>query len=219
MSKKEKVSRRGFIKKGSVGTVAAAVSGVGSTSGQVAEKTLPVDYDRTQVMAKLGDTLIPSSPGDPGYKDLEIYNITAEILKGVGSISDQDLVLFNNESAVHFGGKSFVELSETNRADYLNMIADGTDSFDSQVLYKLQSIYRLIRARVFIVFYQNYPQHTIPRSANGIPVVHPGNDHQISNPNQPGIRTGWDLAGWKGPLTWEEEEERREHFKKSFKKY
>ena len=160
MSKKEKVSRRGFIKKGSVGTVAVAVAGVRSVSGQAAEATLPSGYDRTQVMAKLGDTLIPSSPGDPGYKDLVIYNITAEILKGVGSIPDQDLAMLNSESAAHFEGKTFVELSESQRADYLNIIVDGVNISDSRVLDRLQGIYRLVRARVFIVYYQNYPQHT-----------------------------------------------------------
>lgn len=219
MSKKEKVSRRGFIKKGSVGTVAVAVAGVRSVSGQAAEATLPSGYDRTQVMAKLGDTLIPSSPGDPGYKDLEIYNITAEILKGVGSIPDQDLAMLNSESAAHFGGKTFVELSESQRADYLNMIVDGVNIADSRVLDRLQGIYRLVRARVFIVYYQNYPQHTAPRDDNGIPILQPGNDHQITSPNQPGVVTGWDIAGWKGPMTWEEEEERRNRFKKYFKKY
>ena len=219
MSKKEKVSRRGFIKKGSVGTVAVAVAGVGSVSGQAAETTLPAGYDRTQVMAKLGDTLIPSSPGDPGYRDLEIYNITAEILKGVGSIPDQDLAMLNSESAAHFGGKTFVELSESQRADYLNMIVDGVNISDSRVLDKLQGIYRLVRARVFIVYYQNYPQHTVPRGDDGIPILQPGNDHQITSPNQPGVVTGWDIAGWKGPMTWEEEEERRERFKKYFKEY
>ncbi len=219
MSKKENVSRRGFIKKGSVGTVAVAVSGVSTAPGQTAQAILPEGYDRIQVMATLGDTLVPSSPGDPGYKDLEVYNITAEILKGLGSISDQDLARFNSESAAHFGGKTFVELSEPQRADYLNMIVDGVNISDSSVLGRLQGIYRLVRARVFIVYYQNYPQHTNPRDDEGIPIVQPENEHQISNPNQPGVKTGWDVAGWKGPMTWEEEEERRERFKKYFKEY
>jgi hypothetical protein len=170
-------------------------------------------------MAKLGDTLIPSSPGDPGYKDLEIYNITAEILKGVVSIPDQNLALFNSESAAHFGGKTFVELTGSQRADYLNMIADGVNISDSRVLRTLQGIYRLVRARVFIVYYQNYPQHTVPRDDNGFLILQPDNDHQITNPNQPEVVTGWDVAGWKGPMTWEEEEERRNRFKKYFKKY
>jgi len=87
MSKKERVSRRRFIKHGSVGAVAVAVSQVTPSPGQTTG-TLPSNYDRALIFAKLGDTLIPSSPGDPGYKTLEPYNITAEIMKGVGSIPD-----------------------------------------------------------------------------------------------------------------------------------
>ncbi len=213
MSKKEKVSRRKFIKHGSVSTVAVAVSQVSPSRGQ-GEGALPSNYDRELIFAKLGDTLIPSSPGDPGYKTLEPYNITAEIMKGVDSIPDEDLALFNSESAAHFGGQTFVELSEANRADYLNMIADGVNISDSQVLGRLQSVYRLVRLRVFVVFYQNYPQHTVMRDETGVPILPSDDEHQITNPNQPGLVTGWDIAGWRGPMTWEEEEERRERFKK-----
>ena len=79
MPKKEQVSRRKFIKHGSVGAVAAAVSHVTPARGQ-RTGTLPSGYDRALIFSKLGDTLIPSSPGDPGYKTLEPYNITAEIM-------------------------------------------------------------------------------------------------------------------------------------------
>ncbi len=213
MSKKEKVSRRNFIKKSSVGTLAVAVSPVGSVSAQSKAK-LPSGYDRTLIFAKLGDTLIPSAAGDPGYRSLEPYNITAEIMKGLQSMSDQDLALFNSQSAEFFGGKTFVELSESQRADYLNLIADGVRITDPQVQMKLQSIYSLVRIRVFVIYYQNYPQHMIPRDEEGVPILSADNTHQITNPNHPGLVTGWDIAGWEGPMTWEEEEERRAHFKK-----
>jgi len=158
MFKKDKVSRRKFIKHGSVSTIAMVASTMSPVRGQAA-RDLPPGYDRALVISRLGDTLIPSSPGDPGYRTLEPYNITAEIMKGVEPISDENLVLFNNESAAHFGGKTFVELSEAKRADYLKMIVDGVNIADSQVLEKLQSVYRLVRIRVFTVFYENYPQH------------------------------------------------------------
>ena len=219
MPKKEKVSRRKFIKHGSVSAVAVAVSQVTPSPGQTTG-TLPSNYDRVLIFAKLGDTLIPSSPGDPGYKTLEPYNITAEIMKGVASISDEDMALFNSESADHFGGKTFVELSEAQRAEYLNMIVDEVNISDSRVLGRLKSVYSLVRLRVFIVFYQNYPQHTIMRDKEGVPIFSPDDEHQITNPNQPGLVTGWDIAGWRGPMTWEEEEERRERFKKlNWKQY
>ncbi len=175
---------------------------------------MPSNYDRALIFAKLGDTLIPSSPGDPGYKTLEPYNITAEVMKGVASISDGDMALFNSESADHFGGKTFVELSEAQRADYLNMIVDEVNISDAQVLGRIRSVYSLVRLRVFVIFYQNYPQHTIMRDAEGVPILSSDDEHQITNPNQPGLVTGWDIAGWRGPMTWEEEEERRERAKK-----
>ncbi len=213
MFKKDKVSRRKFIKHGSVSTIAMVASTMSPVRGQAA-RDLPPGYDRALVISKLGDTLIPSSPGDPGYRTLEPYNITAEILKGVESISDENLVLFNDESATHFDGKTFVDLSEAKRADFLTMIVEGINITDSQVLEKLQSVYRLVRIRVFMVFYENYPQHIIMRDEEGVPILPPGDEHQIMNPNQPGLVTGWDIAGWRGPMSWEEEEERREHFKK-----
>jgi len=229
MSKKEKetVSRRSFIKHGSVGTLAAAVTNVGSLSGQTAAQ-LPSGYDRFRIFSKIGDTLIPTDPGNPGYRTLEPYNITAEVMKGTavpvrredgelynaGPLSDQNLALFNSQSAAFFGGKSFLELSEDERAEYLTMIVEGVRITDPEVLATLQSVYTLVRYRVFVIFYQNYPQHMIPRDDEGVPILSADNTHQITNPNQPGLVTGWDIAGWKGPLTWEEEEERRAHFKK-----
>ena len=212
MSKKQKVTRRNFIKQGSVGGLAVAVSEVQSVSGQTRDR-LPSD-DRYLIFAKLGDTLIPSGPGDPGYRTLESYNITAEVMRGLESISDDDLALFNRHSEDLFKGKTFVELSEGERADYLNMIVDGDRITDSQVLAKLKTVYTLVRTRVFVVFYQNYPQHMVAQDDKGLPIISPGNEHQITNPNQPGLVTGWDIAGWKGPMTWEEEEQRRAYYKK-----
>lgn len=174
----------------------------------------PAKFDRHAVLAKLGDTLIPSLPGDPGYATLEPYNITAEVMRGLGSLPDEHLVVFSGGCAEHFGGKNFLELSDDERAAYLNMIADGDKFADKQALEKLQGVYRLVRARVFIVFYQNYPQHIVPRDSNGMTLLPSDDQHQITNPNQPGLVTGWDIAGWTGPMTWEEEEQRRAHFKK-----
>ena len=135
MSKKDKVSRRKFMMHGSVSAIAMAASTMSPVRGQAA-RDLPAGYDRALVISKLGDTLIPSSPGDPGYRTLEPYNITAEILKGVESISDENLVVFNDESAAHFDGKTFVELSESKRADFLTMIVEGFNITDSQLLEK-----------------------------------------------------------------------------------
>jgi hypothetical protein len=47
-----------------------------------------------------------------------------------------------------------------------------------------------------------------------MPILKAGDKHQITNPNTREIVTGWDIAGFKGPLSWEEEEEQRAKFKK-----
>lgn len=208
--KKKDVSRRDFLK--TTGMGAAAIPAVGVVATQQAEAQAATD--RTAVIAALGDTIIPSDPGDPGYRTLEPYNITAEVMKGLTGLSNDDLALFNNGASSFFSGKAFLELGESERAEYLNLIIDGSRIADQQLRGKLQSVYRLTRIRVLVVYYQNYPEHRLPRDANDVPILPPGDTHQITNPNTERVVTGWDVAGFRGPLTWEEEERRREYYKK-----
>ena len=207
MGKKD-VSRRDFLK--TTGMGAAAMPTVAAAAAQVPVATT---VDRTTVFAALGDTLIPTEPNDPGYKSLEPYNITAEVMKGLTGISDEDLALFNTSSTPFFGNTTFLQLSESERADYLRLIIEGSRIADEQLLSKLQSIYRLSRVRVLSVYYQNYPEHRIARDADDVPVLSSGDTHQITNPNTKRLKTGWDVAGFQGPLTWEEEERRRAYYK------
>ena len=65
-----------------------------------------------------------------------------------------------------------------------------------------------------LVYYQNYPEHRIPRDSDDVPILAPGDTHQITNPNTTRLFTGWDLSSFHGPLTWEEEERRRAYYKK-----
>lgn len=205
------VSRRDFLKTTGAGA-AAALPAVAASSSELQAQARGVD--RTAVISTLGDTLIPSAPGDPGYRTLEPYNITAEVMKGLTGLSDDDLALLNKTAASFFAGKSFLELSESQRADYLNLIIDGSRIGDETLRGKLQSVYRLTRIRVMVIYYQNYPEHRLPRDANDVPILPPGDTHQITNPNTERIVTGWDVAGFTGPLTWEEEERRRARYKK-----
>jgi hypothetical protein len=209
MEKKD-VSRRDFLKTTGMGAAAIPATLVGVSTqvqGQAA-------VDRSAVIAALGDTIIPSDPGDPGYRTLEPYNITAEVMKGLSGLSDDSLAAFNNSAASFFSGKTFLELSESQRADYLNLIIDGSRITDQSLKGQLQSVYRLTRIRVLVVYYQNYPEHRLPRDANDVPILPPGDTHQITNPNTERVVTGWDVAGFRGPLTWEEEERRRAYYKK-----
>lgn len=206
--KKTGVSRRDFLKTTSAG--AAAIPVVGSQSQAQAQSG---GVDRSAVIAALGDTIIPSDPGDPGYRTLEPYNITAEVMKGLTGLSDEDLATFNNAAGDFFSGKTFLELSEAQREEYLNLIIDGSRISDETARGKLQSVYRLTRVRVLVVYYQNYPEHRLPRDKNDVPILPPGDTHQITNPNTKRVVTGWDVAGFHGPLTWEEEERRRAYYK------
>ncbi|HXG68264.1 MAG TPA: hypothetical protein VNO70_24425 [Blastocatellia bacterium] len=208
---RKKVSRREFLKRTGGGPLALTAV----TPGLVFGKGEPsARVDRHAIFAALGDTLIPTDPGDPGYRSLERYRITEEVMKGMTALPDDDLEAFNKGSALFFAGRDFLQLTESQRVDYLRQILDGSKFADKAHLRTLHRVYRQTRARVFTVFYQNYPENVIPRDQNGVPILKPGDEHQITNPNTKKIVTGWDVAGFKGPLTWEEEEQRRALFKK-----
>ena len=126
---KKDVSRRDFLKTTGMGAAVIPTAGVVATQQAQAQAAT----DRTAVIAALGDTIIPSDPGDPGYRTLEPYNITAEVMKGLTGLSDDDLALFNNGASSFFSGKTFLELGESERADFLNLIIDGSRIADQQL--------------------------------------------------------------------------------------
>jgi len=199
MSKK-KVSRRDFLRKTGSGATATAVALASIQTSQAAPAAL--DVDPAAVVAALGDVLIPSDPGDPGYKTLEPYNITAEVMKDL-PVSDEELVLLNSQVGELFSGKTFLQLKEAERESYFDSVFAGERGEN------LRRILGRIRQRVFRVFYKNYPEHALPRDRQGVPILPPGDTHQITNPNTKGLATGWDVSGFMGPLTWEEEQRRR----------
>jgi hypothetical protein len=168
--------------------------------------------NRPGVLFAMGDTLIPSAPGDPGYRDLEWYGITNEVSRRL-EISDEDLETFD-KAGIALYQKRFSELSENQRADYFNRIIQGTATKDEAAQKKLRDVYTHVREVVFTIYYQNFPENSWPRDGLRVPLLKPGDKHQITNPSTPAIFTGWDLAGYAGPLTWEEEERRRNYFRK-----
>ncbi|MBI2816810.1 MAG: GMC family oxidoreductase [Acidobacteria bacterium] len=182
--------------------------------------------DRTAVVSALGNTLIPSAAGDPGYKHLEPYGITKEVLKNLAELSDADLRMFNENSKSLFEGQSFLGLDEKRRADYVRLIIDGSKFQDKSVLNTLQDTYRTIRRSIVRLFYSNFPENNWPRDSsgipdlkplgwdNGIPLLKPGDLHQITNPNTKQLVTGWDIARKTGTFSWEEEEEKRKYYEK-----
>lgn len=206
----DEISRRQFVKQTVVGTAALA-----SVSAEALEAAAaPVD-PRKQVIAALGSVFIPSGPGDPGYKELESYGITDYVMKDFSATDALDV--FNTAARQFLDGKTFLELDEKQREQYLALIVDGKAITDAEQRTRLQTFYRGARARILRVYYGNYPANEVKRNAAGEAVLKPGDIHQISNPNlfkDKKLVTGWDVAGFKGPLGWEEEEKLRTEAKK-----
>ena len=214
---KSKVSRREFLKRSGAGSIAITSIGSGLAYGR-SESSQASPLDRHAMIASIGDTLIPTDPDDPGYKSLEPYKITEEVMKKLDGISDDDLEAFNQSSAEFFEGRTFVQLAPSQRADYLLLIIDGSKINDKNRLKVLQKVYRQTRTRVFTVYYQNYPENVIPRDQAGVPILKPGDKHQITNPNTKDLVTGWDISGFKAQMTWQEEEEARTKFQKLWRR-
>lgn len=214
---KSKVSRREFLKRSGAGSIAITSIGSGLAYGR-SESHQASRLDRHAMIASIGDTLIPTDPGDPGYKSLEQYKITEEVMKKLDGISDDDLEAFNQGSTEFFEGRTFLQLAPSHRADYLLLIIDGSKISDKNRLKVLQKIYRQTRTRVFTVFYQNYPENVIPRDQAGVPILKQRDKHQITNPNTNDLVTGWDISGFKAQMTWQEEEECRTKFQKLWRR-
>ena len=182
---------------------------------------------------------IPSKPGDPGYAELESYGITDFVMNGEKK-SDADnrhsndplanaaagaeffpmdgVAPFNSAAQKFFDGKSFLELDEKQRGDYFALIVDGSKISDEAERKSLQAFYRGARTRILSVYYKNFPVQSIKRNADGEPILHPGDTHQITNPNvwkDKKLVTGWDIAGFKRPVVMGGRRERRAIAKKT----
>lgn len=216
MKKKKKSNdRRQFLKK-SVEAMIVTPALVGSSAWVSTASPAQAEEakDRLQILAALGDTLIPSAAEKPGFKSLQPYGITEEVNRSLTALEDELFVTFNQSSSRFFEGRTFIELSEEDRARFLRRIISGTDFSDLTLHQKVHRLYKLVRISVFRVFYSNFPQGKIPRDARGVPILKPGELHQITTPNTPDLVTGWDIAGYRGPLTWEQEEKQRAEVQK-----
>ena len=214
--RKKEVERREFLKAGLVTGVAAA-TGIPGVLFEFAEGKAIIS--RQAFFLVLGDTLIPSSESSPGFRTLEPYGITEELMKLLWSIPDEDIELFNRSSERLFG-KTYLELGAREREAYLRGILQSNDKIgDADALEKLQTLLRLTRRRVMTLYYQNFPEHRVKRDAQGNFLPRPGDKHMVFNPNTRGLKTGWDTTGFGGPLSWEQEEERRRKFGPLWKAY
>ena len=144
-------------------------------------------------------------------------NAAASVGENLQNFPTEGLDMFNVTAKQFFDGKSFLDLGEKQREEYLGLITDGGKIADQDQRTRLQAFYRRARSRILTVYYKNYPFQAVKRNAAGEPVLRPGDTHQITNPNvwkDKKIVTGWDIAGYKGPLGWEEEEKLRTKAKK-----
>jgi hypothetical protein len=238
---KKRISRRNFLKTTGVATIGVGMALPQVLSGKAANLSDAPDVDKKQLVAALGDTIIPTAQGDPGYKTLEPYGISQEVLKGM-AVSQPDWNTFNAAAGEFFSGKTFLDLGEEERTAFLQMIVDSSPSgslagavesgpgvfalaadetakpagsgplaakLDPSVIQTVRKVFRFARAQVFKVYYQNFPENHVARDKNNFPILPPGDQHQIINPNTKELVTGWDIANFPGPLSWEEEEARR----------
>jgi len=202
-------SRRQFLKE--TATVLISAEALAA-----APQSTPAPQPR-DIVAALGDVIIPTEGAEyPGYGRLEAQGISARVLnqlRFIDRVTPADLTLFN-QSAIQYTGKSFVESDAAGRASYLEaLLGDGADAkLDAAVFQPVQRVLRLGRDRILTVFYRNFPYDTIDRDANGVPI--PNKPHEIFDLKKSSLVTGWDIAGYRGPLTWDEEQQRRDRFKK-----
>ena len=200
------IGKRQFLKETVVGTAVLA-------GALQATAAAPMDPNK-QVVAALGSVFIPSAPGDPGYKELESHGITEYVMQ---NLQVDGLDAFNSGAQQLFDGKTFVELDDKQREQYLGLIVEESKMADEAQRKSLQAFYRGARTRILTIYYKNYPVHETKKNAAGEPILQPGDTHQITNPNllkDKKLVTGWDIAGYKGPLGWDEEEQLRAKAKK-----
>ena len=201
----KRTSRRNFIRKAALGAGALVLP---------AQATPAAAAERSRILSALGDTIIPSKTGDPGFKDLEAHGITEQVNKNLAALKDQLFATFNQASAPFFQGRTFVELNENERAEFLKRVIRGEGFTNPSVRTVVQRVYKFVRITVLRIYYSNFPEDKVARDADGIPSQKPGDLHQITTPNTTKLVTGWDVAGYRGPLTWEQEERMRAEVQK-----
>lgn len=213
----DEISRRDFVKQ----TVAGAAIVAGASTGALdLAAAVPMDSNK-QIVAALGSIFIPSGPGDAGYKELEVYGISDYVMQQLPG--KELLETFNAASKLFFDGKAFVDLDDKEREQYLRLIIEGSKITDEGQRKNLQGFYRSARSRILNTYYKNYPQFEIKRNSAGDPILKPGDTHQVNweydKPNTMNIQTGWNVAGYKGRLGWEEEEQLREKARKTWNQW
>jgi hypothetical protein len=206
-------TRRQFLRNSGLGLLGASVA---TRFGWAAPQRAGSEVEPREVIAALGDTLVPTAePEYPGYRRLESRKISEHVwnvLRRVERVTAADVRAFN-EGARPVFGSTFVELDADRRNAYLETIVQNPDRIASPGAASVLKVFELGRKQIFTVFYRNFPFHTVERDAAGVPIATDA-EHQIVNPKTGTEPTGWDIAGFRGSLSWDEEQQRRARFMK-----
>jgi hypothetical protein len=197
------------LKHSGLGLLGASIA---ARFGWASQETTAPAVEPRAVIAALGDTLIPTDePAYPGYRRLESRQISEHvwnILRRVERVTASDVQTFNDGPKATLG-KTFVELNAAQRNAYLETVAAGSGT----VAPAARKVFERGRKQVFTAFYRNFPFHTVARDRDGVPIP-TDPEHQIVQPKNITDQTGWDVAGFRGSLSWTEEQERRARFMK-----
>ena len=212
MAKRRK-TRRQFLK-ASATALTTTISAEKLSAAPQSSAAAPQPRD---IVAALGDTIIPTEGVQyAGYKRLEASGISTQVLNGLrrlDRVTQADIALFNS-SAKDLMGKTFLELDQAGRASFLETLFAGKPltELDEATSGTVHRVLKLARDRILTVFYRNFPYDHVDRDENGAPI--PNQPHEIFDLKRGNLVTGWDIAGHRGPLSWDEEEARRNRFKK-----
>jgi hypothetical protein len=210
---RREVSRRGFLAGAmrSAGLAAGAAAGFGPVVEKLAAQTRFVDPRLPyEVFANIGRIVVPVDE-DPGWETFEpdITNFGLDVFVGQ---------VFLNGSSLGFGGfKTGLELLNKIPEDigynrpFLEMNEPAKLAFFSDILVSrfendgvqeiLDFIFILSLVATKATFFSNFPRHRANRNA----------EFQVLPAS--GVKTGWDIMRWKGPVLADEERQLRDKYK------
>lgn len=204
------VSRRGFLR-GALRAAGVTASIPALSKLFAAAENGPKADPRTPyaVLSAMGQVIIPVDQ-DPGWETFEpeITNYALDVFIGqvflngnplAGEGFKAGLELLNAIPAIIKYDKPMLEMSAAGRSKYFSDIL--TRQFENDGAQDiLDYIFILSLVGTKAVFFSNFPRH----------LAKPGSEFQVLPPS--GIKTGWDIMRWKGPVGPEEEQALREKY-------
>jgi hypothetical protein len=205
---RQELSRRSFMKR----TVQAA--GIGLFWDKFGERLFaqssPSTTNPATVFSAIGNIVIPID-GDPGWRNFEpgitdyaMNVIVKQVLLGGNDLLYQGTIgtlvaLNDTPPLIGFGTQTFLEMSESLQSQYFGNILSGQfESYGVQDVIFLAAFVGLFATRA--VFFSNYPNH----------LATPGAEFQ--NRTSGGLKTGWDIMGFRGPVGADEEKRLRDRY-------